>query len=93
MVLMKRKNQVILTLVLKSAVVFSPLLLSAGMASGQPRPSVSTELNTAPVISEQQPAKLAQLQPQQPTPEQVPPVGAQPLKDRKSTRLNSSHHG
>ena len=70
---MKRKNQVVLTLVLKSAIVFSPLLLSAGIATGQTRPSVSTALNRAEVISAQKSEKFSQLQAQQPTPEPVTP--------------------
>jgi vacuolar-type H+-ATPase subunit H len=57
---MKPKNQVFLTLVLKSALVFSPLLL-AGIATG------STPVNRPEVISAQK------VQAQQLTPERVSP--------------------
>ena len=71
MVFMKSNKQVILALVLKSTIVFSPFLVSVGLASAQPVPSTSPTLNPSLVLPHQDQEELARLREAQRIQEQV----------------------
>ncbi|HYX15890.1 MAG TPA: hypothetical protein VE944_16290, partial [Nostoc sp.] len=58
---MKSKNQAVFALIVKSTIVFLPLLLSPGIASGQSAPSPSPALTPALVLSNQEREELTRL--------------------------------
>ncbi|MDM9586368.1 hypothetical protein, partial [Nostoc sp. GT001] len=58
---MKSKNQAIFALFVKSAIIFSPLLLSAGIASGQSAPLSKPATSRAAVLSNQEREELTRL--------------------------------
>ena len=70
MVFMKNKNPVVFALILYSARVFSPLLLFAGLSSGQ-TPPVSPKVSPTAVISNREREELARLREEKRIREQV----------------------
>jgi len=58
---MKTKNQAVFALFVKSAIIFSPLLLSASIASGQSAPLSKPATTPAAVLSNQEREELTRL--------------------------------
>lgn len=61
MVVMKSKNQAIFALIVKSTIVFFPLVLPATIASGQSAPLAPPALTPTPVLSNQEREELTRL--------------------------------